>query len=111
MSKPTLETVTVGVADESAIANRVVFSTGSRGFNASFKALINVGTEEKPDLRKYQVGMNIIEVGTKGEEDYESFKAEKNARKAAKLREAADALLAPTARPVDTAPRLSPAKS
>ena len=105
MSKPILEHITITTAEEKSVAKAVVFSTGSRGFRATFKAVINVGSKETPDLRMYQVGANIIEVGSKGQEDYSAFKAAGDAVKAAKLRERADALTS------DSAPRLAASKS
>jgi hypothetical protein len=90
---PALQFIPVAIGEVSDFAEKTVFSTGSRGYRGVFKAVLNVGTEETPDLRRLQVQVLATEVGSKGQEDYESFKAEKEKAKAAKAIEKAKAVI------------------
>lgn len=49
--------IKINVGDNSFVAEEKTFSTGSRGYSAHGKALING--------KRYQVSMNIVEIGSK----------------------------------------------
>ena len=67
----------VQIASAPNMAKLTVFSSGSRGYRATFKAVLDVGNDdnEKPLLKECQVSVLITEIGSKGQEDPEAFKA------------------------------------
>lgn len=103
-----LTAIPVSIGDTTDFANASVFSTGSRGFRAVFKAVINVGTDEEPDYRRFQVQTLATEVGSKGQENYAEYKAKKDLAKAEKK---APVVTAPLTSSENCAPRIATEQS
>lgn len=64
--QPATDAVVVTVAGQTFFAGQKLFSTGSRGFYGNGKAVVEVGSENESDLRRYQVAITITEIGSKG---------------------------------------------
>lgn len=70
MAQPNTQFLPVQIGSVENFAKQTVFSTGSRGYRATFKGVMNVGEAEngQPDLREYQISVLVTEIGTKGSE-------------------------------------------
>ncbi len=102
MNKPSLETIPVVVGTQNDLAKVTVFKSGSRGYRAIFKAIIDVSGEgEESDLRRYQTQILMTEIGSKGQEEYVAPTPKDHSAKS---------VPAMTVK-VDESPRLAPTKS
>jgi hypothetical protein len=66
--------VQIGPAEN--FSKLTVFSSGSRGYRATFKAVLDLSNDsEEKLLKECQVSVLVTEIGSKGQEDPEAFKA------------------------------------
>ena len=81
MAQPTTQFLPVQIGSAENFAKQTVFSTGSRGYRATFKAVMSVGETEEGanDLREYQVSVLVTEIGSKGQEIPPPKKEQKSA--------------------------------
>jgi hypothetical protein len=78
MGQPSTQFLPVQIGTAENFAKQTVFSTGSRGFRATFKSVMTVGEEDgQPDLREYQVSVLVTEIGSKGSEPVPEKKSAK----------------------------------